>query len=543
MDAATTIRRELMNAIGQDRFELWFESNAHWMIEDESLVIIARDEFSSDRIRKAFGRDLQRATQKVLGVGSRVRFDVNSVESATENPSPVEPIGVSSIKVDSAVGDSNEEVLTEGCANEQDLLSDGNLAKQVFDVDQASIAVRPLVNLPNTSSLPGDSLANDHVTQKNLVLFDTSVVNASEENNAVISTTLPHPRLSEKNRRTRMSLDSFVVDPANSLAFSALQHATRELGEINPVLLHGPCGSGKSHLLQAFSHEVRQGGHSRVLGITSAQFTTDFLEALRQRCMPIFRKRYRELDLLLIDDLQFFEGKRATIVELLQTLDNLIRQGSQVVLAADRPPAEMAFLGSELSTRLSSGLVCRMDYPGFDAREEIVARMSSKREINLSPAIQKMVAERVSGDVRQINGAINQIYAHMLVNKKRMTIERATSIVDEILHCHRRPLSLAEIERAVCDVFGLEPKSLRSDEKSKIVSQPRMLAMWLSRKHTRAALSEIGDYFGGRAHSTVISANNKVQSWVKKGASIGVRHTQCSVEDAVRRIEANLNVG
>jgi chromosomal replication initiation ATPase DnaA len=219
MDAATTIRRELMNAIGQDRFELWFESNAHWMIEDESLVIIARDEFSSDRIRKAFGRDLQRATQKVLGVGSRVRFDVNSVESATENPSPVEPIGVSSIKVDSAVGDSNEEVLTEGCANEQDLLSDGNLAKQVFDVDQASIAVRPLVNLPNTSSLPRDSLANDHVTQKNLVLFDTSVVNASEENNAVISTTLPHPRLSEKNRRTRMSLDSFVVDPANSLAF------------------------------------------------------------------------------------------------------------------------------------------------------------------------------------------------------------------------------------------------------------------------------------------------------------------------------------
>jgi chromosomal replication initiator protein len=344
-------------------------------------------------------------------------------------------------------------------------------------------------------------------------------------------------------RRPLAELGSFVVGPSNRLAFASAELAAGELGRYSPLCLHGPTGVGKTHLLEGICAAAsRQERRICAVYQTAEQFTTEFLEALRQSGLPSFRRKYRGVDLLVLDDVQFLTGKRATLAEMFHTLDTLLRQGRQVVLAADRAPAELTDLGPELSARVCGGMACRIAPPEYEVRLGIVRQAAERMELELPDGVAASIAARFSQHARQLMGAVHRLKAVCEAHGEPVTCALADEALADLAAPTARTLRLADIERAVCDEFRLEGDALRSRGKELALSHPRALAMWLARKHTRSALSEIGSYFGRRSHTTVLAAQRRVEAQMGNPV-VGKRHTGKSLEDTIRRVEQRLRVG
>lgn len=345
-------------------------------------------------------------------------------------------------------------------------------------------------------------------------------------------------------RRRFADFASFVGGAANRLARAAAETAVERPGELTPLVLYGPTSVGKTHLLEAIWTAVRQTRPAlAVLYLTAEQFTASFFQALRGAGMPSFRQKHRGLDVLLLDDLQFFAGKRHTQIELLYTLDALLRDGKQVVLAADRPAGEIADQCPELASRLAGGMICRIEPGDFDLRLGIVAQMARRMDMTVPRDVLKFIAGRLTHHARELSGALCRLQAAASAEQRPIDLGLAEEALGEMIRHASRVVRLPDIERAVCQAFGLESAALHSDRKAKRISQPRMLAMWLARKYTRAALSEIGDFFGRRSHSTVVSAQKRVDDWLSQGESIELAERLWSAEDAVREAERCLLAG
>jgi len=346
------------------------------------------------------------------------------------------------------------------------------------------------------------------------------------------------------NRRKFASLSSFVSGRTNGLALASAEAVARRPGEMTPLLIHGPTSVGKTHLLEGIWTAVRKASRQlTAIYLSGEEFTTYFLEALRGSGLPSFRRKYRGVDLLILDDLQFLAGKRATQVELLHTVDTLLRQGRQLVFAADRSPAELGELLPELTTRLEGGMVCRIEPPDYATRLGILAQMAARRRMDLPPEVQQLIASRLTNHARELSGALCRLQATSQALGRPITLPLAEEALAEMIRQGSRVVRLPDIERAVCDVFGVEPASLHSQGKAKRVSHPRMLAMWLARKHTRAALSEIGEFFGRRSHSTVISAQKRVDGWMAAGEPLVLAERTWDVDEAIRQVERKLQAG
>jgi chromosomal replication initiator protein len=353
---------------------------------------------------------------------------------------------------------------------------------------------------------------------------------------------LPAPAVPE--RRRFATLDTFVASDSNRLALTSAEMVVRQPGQHTPLMFYGPTSLGKTHLLEGIWTAARR-SHQRLtaLLLSAEQFTSHFLEALRGSGLPSFRRKYRGVGLLIIDDLQFFAGKRATQVELLHTVDSFLRDGRQLVFAADRSPAELAELGPELTTRLGSGLVCRIEPPDHAARLGIIGQMARRMKLNVPVEVQQFVAARLTSHARELSGALCRLKATGQATGQPISLGMAEEALADLIRQSARAVRLPDIEKAVCEVFGLEPASLQSDAKAKRVSHPRMLAMWLARKHTRAALSEIGYYFGRRSHSTVISAQKRIDGWMASGRPLDLAESRWLVDDAIRQVERRLAAG
>jgi chromosomal replication initiator protein len=200
-------------------------------------------------------------------------------------------------------------------------------------------------------------------------------------------------------------------------------------------------------------------------------------------------------------------------------------------------------LGPELITRLQGGLACGLQAPEYETRLAIVGRMAERQGLDVPAEVQAYVAANFRRHARELAGALNRLQAASLASGQPITMAMAEETLSELLRHAARTVRLTDIEQAVCQVFGLEPKSLQSNRKGKQVSHPRMLAMWLARKHTRAAFSEIGYYFGRRSHSTVISAQKKIDAWMADRAALDVNDGAWDVEEAIRRVEQTLLAG
>jgi chromosomal replication initiator protein len=344
-------------------------------------------------------------------------------------------------------------------------------------------------------------------------------------------------------RRKFSSLDSFVAGDGNKMALAAAESAVRRPGQWSPLFFYGPTSVGKTHLLEGIWTAAQKSRKLHAVYLSAEQFTTYFLEALRGSGLPSFRRKYRGVGLLILDDVHFLAGKRATLVELLYTVDTLIREGKQLVFAADRAPAELGDLGPELLTRLQSGMICRIEAADQATRAGIVAHMARRMDLEVPPDVQEFLATRLTSHARELSGALCRLQAAAEAHGRPITLAMAEEELAEMIRHSGRVVRLGDIEKAVCDVFGLEPDCLQSDDKGQQVSHPRMLAMWLARKHTRAALSEIGRYFGRRSHSTVVSAQKRVDHWMNAGAPLRLCHRDWSADEAVRQVERRLAAG
>ena len=303
----------------------------------------------------------------------------------------------------------------------------------------------------------------------------------------------------------------FVFCEQNQMVRTTVEEICRSPGQISPILFYGPTGCGKTVLADSLRRRCRKSGIARrMVWMSAEQFTSAYLGALNGQGLPMFRRHYRDLELLIIDDIQFFRGKKATTAEFQHTVDSLLAAGQQIVLTSDRPPLEMDFLSNELVTRLCSGLVCPVRYASEPARRMIARQFCRLRGYEFPDTVIDVVAESFPQDARQMSGALNRLQMAVPMNEQsELNAERAMELIADL--CRTQPLhwSMRQIENVVCEISGVTRNELRSTNRSKRVCTARMLAMWLSRQYTRSALSEIGGHFGGRSHSTVIAATEK----------------------------------
>ena len=406
----------------------------------------------------------------------------------------------------------------------------------------------PEATAPKASAAAAVRSPNTRSTGTSTPATDTP---AGEPALALIATRVPAERSESKHlaatppaRRPAASLETFVSGPSNRMAVAAVELAAARPGEISPLVIHGASGVGKSHLLQSLCGRFRELHPEATTVILSAeQFTTGFLQALHGSGLPGFRRACRGADVLVIDDLQFFVGKRATLMEVQQTVDALHRQGRQIVFAADRDPAALDGLGSELIARLQGGIVTRIEPPDYEVRRGIVAGVAVRRGLTLPDDVVHYVATHMTRHARELIGAVNRLEAASLMLGLPITAGVAEEALADLVRSSGRSVRLADVERAICTAFGIEPGSLQSARRARSASHPRMLAMFLARRHTTSALAEIGGYFGRRSHSTVISAQKTVDDWIARRAKVLLADAEWDAEDAIRRVEEILRGG
>ena len=341
--------------------------------------------------------------------------------------------------------------------------------------------------------------------------------------------------------RRQRSLADFVVGASNRVAHAAaLSFAEAPLDAPNPLLLHGTVGTGKTHLLEGIAHGLeRHHPDWRVLFVTAEEFTNRFVQAMHQHKLPAFRKQFRGCDALLIDDIGFLAKKNATQEELLHTLDSLQSEHRPIALTTDCHPRLADHFLPELVDRLVGGSAWSLNLPDRATRFEIL-RGKSARSGDWPREVHDFLADNLRGNARELEGAVHSIAHLAKATYRRVDVELAREALGDILRHSVRVVHLDDLEQACCEAFGVTRDFLLSKKRHWVSSYPRMLAMYLARKHTQATFSEVGKHFGGRNHSTVVAAEKKVQQWLRDNITLQLGKCIVPVRDMVEKIERML---
>jgi chromosomal replication initiator protein len=526
------LQAALAAKVGQERYDTWFVRNARLIHAADGLTVQVRNEFYLKWLRTKFRQPLEDACQKVLHKSLAIRFEVD----ATIAPAAPGAAAQSTMVAGAAmVVDAASSIAGTAQANTDQANSARANSDQAFS-GHASSAQQSIAPATDAAAVVQTTLFAD---------LDPPVAPVAPmlTINAAPAPTAGQPvELSRTlGRRPFATLGSFIAGTGNRVAAASAAEVAENPGRVSPLVIHGPSGVGKTHLLEGiWTAAKRRNPRLHAVFLTAEQFTSYFLEALHSSGLPNFRHKHRNVDLLLIDDLQFFAGKKVTLVELLHTIDTLQRAGKQIVFAADRAPAILAGLGPELESRLAGGLVCRIEPPDPATRETIVRQYATSLGLSLTDDVAAHLAGAFRGGVRELKGAVHKLHASSRALGRPATMSLVQDALGDCTGATGRTVKLADVQQAVCEVFGLDPQALQAGGRTSSVSHPRMLAMWLSRKHTRAGLAEIGQFFGKRSHTTVISANNKVAEWIKGAKSLRLGGSPLCLEDAIRRVEQRL---
>ena len=323
----------------------------------------------------------------------------------------------------------------------------------------------------------------------------------------------------------KYTFDLFVIGSSNRFAHAAaLAVAEAPAQAYNPLFIYGGTGLGKTHLLQAIGHYVRQ--HSRRLTmryVTSETFMNDFIDSLRDKRIEGFKRRYRNYDILLIDDIQFFEGKERIQEEFFHTFNSLYEGGAQIIISSDRPPREIATLEERLRSRFEWGLLTDIQAPDLETRIAILRKKVNTERIAVTePDVLTFIASRVSSNIRELEGALTRVVAFSSLTDRAMTVDLAEHVLKDVFPpgTAAPEVTIPRIQEAISERFGLTLDELVSPRRSQAVAYPRQVAMYLSRELTDSSLPKIGREFGGRDHTTVIHATQKITRLITEDRSV-----------------------
>jgi len=483
--AATAILGEtLCERIGPERYGLWFADKTKFTWHDDVLVIGVANHFYQEWLQKTFSDEVAAVAADMLGKTATVRFVIDP---------------------------------------------------ELFQAARRKEA-RELPSVPPsaTASLVRGSLSEDQGSQ--------------EHNPHDLPTLAVRPGTTGQGRRPREAvrrwrlLADFVVGACNRLGHAAALTIVEEPGQgPTPLVVHGPVGTGKTHLLEGIYAGLRQGQpERRICFATSEEFTNRFVQAMRLGKLTSFRKHFRECDVLILDDVHFLTGKPATQEEFLHTLTALLADERQVVLSCDCHPRLANEFLPELADRLLGGAVCGVTPPDRDTRLNLLRAKAARNITEIPEEALTFLADQLRGNVRELEGALHSVNHVARVAGRRIDLALAREAVGDLLRHSVRILQLADVERAVCAVLGLDQAALESRKRGWTFCYPRMLAMYLARKHTGATYTEIGQRFGGRNHSTAVAAEKKVRHWIQEDTTLSLGERKLRVRDIVDRVGQEL---
>ncbi|MFG0290244.1 MAG: DnaA ATPase domain-containing protein [Rhodopirellula sp. JB044] len=535
----------LRQRIGADRFRLWFTHGIEFDVEysdddGDVLVLLVSGPFAADRITKNFTTELRAAAMTALGDRGRFRLEV---QQATEQPSLID--GESTPAKKRRRGQKADAQKTDSPPKS----SKGRAASKASGRSTQRRGRGKSASAGKLSSLLSESKLTrsedefddeeDDVESRSSRGSRGSRGSHGARSEAHSSGTSPLPESLPTSGRT---LDSFITGPCNDFAFSAATMAMSTPEIATPLFLHGPTGTGKSHLLAAIAEEFRRRRRMRrVIVLTAEQFTNDFVGSVNSTGLVSFRRKYREVDALLIDDVHFLASKTATLREALYTLETLAAAGKPLVFTANLPPADIRGLTGEVAGRMASGLVCPLLALDAETRLKLLTRLVKTRcVLDCDEGLLSEVSEAVSGDARAVTGVANLIGMLQRMFRREPSIDEIRQFGGDLMRNIRSAPSLRSIEKAVCEAFGLENDGLRGKAQTRRVSEPRTLAMYLARQHTGSAFTEIAKHFGRRSHTGAIAAQQKVEEWLASGKFIGGGDAAMATADAIARVEARL---
>jgi chromosomal replication initiator protein len=327
--------------------------------------------------------------------------------------------------------------------------------------------------------------------------------------------------------------ENFVTGPCNRLPHAAALAVAEQPGRsYNPLFIHGGVGLGKTHLLQAVCQKVLDRSHdARILYLSCDSFINQFINAVEAGDMNNFRYRYRNVDLLVIDDIHFLAGRDRTQEEFFHTFNTLYQQHKQIILSADCPPNEIPELEERLVSRFNWGLVTRIEKPCYETRVAILKKKARMRSLELPDDVVCYVASKVESNTRELEGAITKLQGMSLLGDGKIDMELAKRALGEANPPQEQRISIQQILDSVTKYYGVKVSDLQGKRRNKSIAFPRQVCMFLARRHTRYSLEEIGGYFGGRDHTTVLHAFRKIDEDMRNDREIArqINHIEAQV--------------
>ncbi len=333
----------------------------------------------------------------------------------------------------------------------------------------------------------------------------------------------------------KYTFGSFVVGASNQFAHAACKAVASQPGDhYNPLFIYGGVGLGKTHLVNAIGHEVlERTPDARVMYLSSESFMNELIAALRRDRMDEFKNRFRRIDVLIVDDVQFLAGRERTQEEFFHTFNSLYEGHHQIVLTSDKFPKEIPELEERLRNRFEWGLIADIQPPDVETRVAILEKKADLEQIELPQEVALFLASNIDSNVRELEGSLTRLGAFASLNRCPITVDFAREVLQNVLRDkHERAITIESIQKAVCDFFNIRPTELRSKKRTRTVALPRQVAMYLCRRYTQASFPVIGDRFGGRDHSTVIHAAQVVERRLQEDSSF-----RATVERLERMLE------
>jgi len=312
----------------------------------------------------------------------------------------------------------------------------------------------------------------------------------------------------------RFTFDSFVVGPSNNFAHAAcMKSAGNPAAVYNPLFIYGDVGLGKTHLMQAIGNMIVD---QMVCYLTAERFTNEAITSMRSGGMQEFKDKYRNVDVLLIDDIDFIDNKKSTQEEFFHTFNALHEKNSQIVMTSDKPPTEIVDITERLRSRFVMGLIAGIQYPEIETKVAIISKKAANEKMPIPEDVAYFIATKVKSNIRDLEGCLIKLWAHTSLTGRPIDTDMAKDVLKDIISVEEKVVTVELIQKITCEHFGLKIQDIKAKKRTKEISNARQIAMYIAKQMTHLSLTEIGKYFGGKDHATIIYACRQVEK--KKGS-------------------------